>query len=140
MLSVNVEPVPHLAAETEVVRDGTTKVQQLEAQSDVLRDARDLGYDAPELLKRKCARFQQSRFKTQQDDLIANSSSNGCAKATITENYAAPPRERSRPAHLQAQAAERFVYAFAVRALMGRGTALAHNPDRRNLKSGSRES
>jgi hypothetical protein len=43
-------------------------------------------------------------------------------------------------ADLQAQAAERFVYAFTVRALMGRGIALAHNPDRRNLKSGSRES
>jgi hypothetical protein len=28
-------------------------------------------HDAPELLKRKCARFQQSSFKTQQDDLIA---------------------------------------------------------------------
>jgi hypothetical protein len=43
-------------------------------------------------------------------------------------------------ADLRAQAAERFVYAFTVRASMSRGTALAHNLTGRNLKSGSRES
>src|SRR6266851_7680397 len=59
----------------------------------VLCEVRACRHDAPELLKRKCARFQQSRFKTQQDDLIANSRSKSCAKATITENYAALPRE-----------------------------------------------
>ena len=37
--------------------------------------------------------MQQTDFKTQQDDLIANSSSKSCAKATITENHAALPRE-----------------------------------------------
>jgi hypothetical protein len=45
------------------------------------------------MLARASARFQQSSFKTQQDDLIANSMSKSCAKATITKNYASLPRE-----------------------------------------------